>query len=281
MILGSATALSAEPNKAEGEKKENNKRQFYDELVDRSFLNERVVVKGDTVPIILKERNYGRYDRGLYNFLFIPKGQFALGLTANYGSFDSKDVQLLSVIDDFDFKGTIYSIKPSFAYFIRNNQSLGIKLNYTKGEADLGSLAVDIDDDLNFDIKGVKYTSHSVAGAIFYRNYVGLGRSKRFAVFNEVDLSFGGGKSRFIRHYNGVPRDTRTTSFETAINFSPGLCVFIQEYVSFNLSFGVFGVKFRNEKQTTDNEFDGSRFSTGANFRFNVFNINFGLGIHI
>lgn len=257
------------------------KRQFYDIEEDRSFLNEKVIVKGDTVSIILPEKNYGRYDRGLYNFLFIPKGQIALGLTANYGSFDSQDMQLLGVLEDFDFKGTIYSVKPTFQYFFRNNESLGLKFTYTKGKADLGHLAVDFDDDLNFDIHDVLYTTHTVSGAIFYRKYVGLGRSKRFAVFNDVDLSFGGGKSRFVRYYNDEPRDTQTRIFESALNFSPGLCVFIQDYVSFNVSFGVFGVYFRNAKQTTNGEEDGKRFTSGANFRFNIFNINFGLGIHI
>ncbi len=51
--------------------------------------------------------------------------------------------------------------------------------------------------------------------------------------------------------------------------------------VSFNVSFGVFGVSLRHEKQLTDNVVEGSRTSSGANFKFNLFNINFGLGVHI
>lgn len=258
-----------------------NKRQFYDVNEDRTFLNEKVIVKGDTVSVVLPEKNYGRYDRGLFNFLFIPKGQIALGLTANYGSFDSQDMQFLGVIEDFDFKGNIYSVKPTFSYFFRNNESLGLKFTYTKGDADLGHLAVDFDDDINFDIHDVRYTTRTVAGAIFYRKYVGLSSSKRFAVFNDVDLSFGGGRTRFVRYYNDEARDTRTRIFEAALNFSPGVCVFIQDYVSFNVSFGVFGVYFRNAHQTTNDVDDGKRFTSGANFRFNIFNINFGLGIHI
>lgn len=35
---------------------------------------ERVIVAGDTVDIILPERNFGRFDRGLFNYIFIPKG---------------------------------------------------------------------------------------------------------------------------------------------------------------------------------------------------------------
>ena len=51
--------------------------------------------------------------------------------------------------------------------------------------------------------------------------------------------------------------------------------------VSCHISFGVFGFYLRNEKQRENDEETGNRFTSGANFRFNIFNINFGLGIHI
>ncbi|HRN04977.1 MAG TPA: hypothetical protein PLL05_07995, partial [Muribaculaceae bacterium] len=40
-----------------------------------AMLDEKVIVGLDTVSIIIPEHNFGRYDRGLYNYLFIPKGQ--------------------------------------------------------------------------------------------------------------------------------------------------------------------------------------------------------------
>ena len=45
-------------------------------------------------------------------------------------------------------------------------------------------------------------------------------------------------------------------------------------------TFGVFGLKVHKESQSTNGEPDGSRVTSGANFRFNIFNINFGLGVH-
>lgn len=255
--------------------------QFATKQQDLSWMDEKVVVGKDTVSIIIPQRNFGRYDRGLYNFLFIPKGQWALGLTASYGSFDAKDVQMLSVIKDFDFKGTVYSVKPSVAYFWKNNQSVGIKFNYTHSDLNMPNLSVDFDDDLNFSIRDVSYYSDTYAVALYYRNYVGLGREKRFAIFNDVDLSFGGGVSRFKRYYNDELRNTQTDIFEAALNFSPGVCIFVMDYVSFNVSFGVFGIKMRSEKQRTNEVEEGSRFTSGANFKFNIFNINFGIGIHI
>lgn len=244
-------------------------------------MQEMVIVGQDTVPIVIPERNLGRYDRGLYNYLFIPKGKWGFGLTASYGELKTDDVQILSVLSDVDFKGKIYSIKPFISYFIRNNQSIGLRFNYSRGIGDLNNLTMDFDDDLNFSIHDVSYYTQSFSTSLFYRNYIGLNKSKRFGIFNEVDITFGSGSSRFKRIYNSEPKDTRTTVTRASLNFSPGVCVFIQEYVAFNVSFGVFGLNFKREHQVTDQIDEGSRFTSGANFRFNIFNINFGMMVVI
>lgn len=251
--------------------------------------NELVIVGNDTVPLVIKERNFGRYDRGLFNYLYIPKGKWSFGLTASYGELSTDDVQVLSVISDVDFKGKAYSLKPFISYFFRNNSSIGLRFNYSRGEADLGKLAMDFSDDLNFSIRDVSYYTQSYTTSLFYRNYIGFNRSKIFGLFNEVELAFGSGSSRFKRIYNDQPRDTRTVSTKASLNFSPGVCVFLQDFLAFNVSFGVFGLHLTNEKQTTygiDEEGnqiieDGHRFTSGANFRFNIFNINFGLMVVI
>lgn len=242
---------------------------------------EHVVVDGDTVPVILPEKNYGRFDRGLFNYIFIPKGKWGFGMTASYGELKTEDVQVLSILKDVDFSGKMYSVKPYISYFIRSNQAVGLKFDYTRGIADLGRLAVDFDDDLNFSLRDVSYYQQSFSVAAFHRAYVGLDRSGRFGIFNEVYLAFGSGSSRFKRLYNNEPKDTRTIITQGSINFSPGVCVFIQDYVSFNVSFGVFGLKWRKEDQMTDGIDEGSRVTSGANFRFNIFNINFGLMVVI
>ncbi|MDE5734879.1 MAG: hypothetical protein K2H83_07035, partial [Duncaniella sp.] len=249
--------------------------------VDPRLLDQTVIVGSDTVSIILPEPNYGRYDRGLFNFLFIPKGQWMFGVTASYGEFNSQDIQLLSLLKDFSFKGKTYAIKPYFSYFFRNNQSMGMRFEYTRSAADLGSLAVDFDEDLNFSISDVSYYSQMYTASVFYRSYVGLGTAKRFAIFNEVSLAFGSGASRFKRLYGGEPRDTRTNTVKFGLDFSPGVCVFIMDNVSFNVSFGVFGLHVTHDRQYTNGADEGSRTSSGANFRFNLFNINFGIGVTI
>lgn len=251
------------------------------DTISNPHLGEQVMVNGDTVDIILPQKNYGRYDRGLYNFLIVPKGQWMFGLTASYGEFGTEDFEILSILKDFDIHIKTYSLKPSIAYFFDHNQSIGIKFNYTRSNVDLDNMAFDFDDDMNFTINDVTFYSESYTASINYRNYIGLGAEKRFAVFNEVDLGFGSGSSRFKRIIGGEPRDTRTNSTTVSLNFSPGLCVFIMDNVSFNVSFGVFGLNMKKERQITDGVKEGSRFSSGANFKFNIFNINFGLAVNI
>ena len=232
-------------------------------------MDEKVIVGNDTVPLIIPERNFGRYDRGLFNYLFIPKGQWAFGLTASYGEFDASDVEVLQFLNDLNFNGRQYAIRPTVSYFFRSNQSVGLKFDYTRQEADVDHFAMNAGDDLSFDIRDVSFYSSKYSIGIFYRNYVGLGRSKRFAVFNEVALSFGSGSSRFKRPYNNVMHDTRTDMTEATLNFSPGICVFVVDHLSFNVSFGVFGLHMRHDKQVTDlHNTDGTVTPRGGRLPF-------------
>lgn len=244
-------------------------------------LDELVIVGNDTVSMILPERNFGRYDRGLFNYLFIPKGKWSFGLTASYGELNTEDIQALNILKGLDLGGKLYSLNPTISYFIRHNQSVGLKFVYSRGVLDLHKLAIDFDDDMNFSIKDVSYHNETYATGFFYRNYIGLGKDKRFAVFNQVDLMFQAGQSRFQRLYNNEPKDTRTSIIQASLDFSPGVAVFMHEYAAFNISFGVFGLKWRREHQLTNRVDEGVRFSSGANFRFNIFNINFGLMVVI
>lgn len=244
-------------------------------------LNEKVSFRGDTINMILKDRNLGRFDRGLFNYLFIPKGIWQVGLTASYGEFSTADLQVLDLISDIDFNGKLWSIRPYFQYFFKSNLSVGLRLGYTQGRANIGSFKVDIDEDMNFNLHDIMYKSNNYSASVTFSQYLGIARKGRFGVFNEVELALSGGDSDFHRPFNGEMRRTHTTSFQAALNFSPGVCVYVLDQVSFNVSLGVFGLNLKHEKQKVNDEELGSRTTSGANFRFNIFNINFGIAVNI
>lgn len=243
--------------------------------------NEKVLWRGDTIPMVLRSKNLGRYDRGLFNFLFIPKGTWKVGLTVSYGEFSTNDLQMMDLVSDVDFGVNTFNIKPYLSYFINNNLAVGVRMGYNRTRGNIDSFKLDIDEDMNFNLHDIGYRAESYGAAVMLQQYMGLTRRGRFGVYNEVELAFSSGSSDFDRPYNGELRRTHTTNMEARLTFSPGVSVFIMDNVSFNVSFGVFGFYLRNERQNVDGEPLGNRFTSGANFRINLFNLAFGLGIHI
>ncbi|MDE6134480.1 MAG: hypothetical protein K2F79_02780, partial [Muribaculaceae bacterium] len=86
----------------------------------------QIVIGKDTVDFIIPQKNYGRFDRGLRNYIFIPKGKWGFGATASYGELQTEDIQILSLLKDFNFKGKMYSIRPYVQYFVGNHQAVGL-----------------------------------------------------------------------------------------------------------------------------------------------------------
>jgi len=245
--------------------------------------SDSTVFNGDTIPLILRDRNLGRnrFDRGLFNHLYIPKGNWKFGLTASYGEFDSDDMEIMNLLTDIDLKIHAFSIRPSVSYFIKNNLSVGLRFGYTSAKGNIDSFKVDIDEDMNFNLHDIMYRNEGYTAAFILTQYYGIARRGRFGIFHEVELAFSSGNSDFQRPYSGELRTTHTTYMDAAINFSPGVSVFIMKNASFNISFGVFGYHIRNEKQSENGEHIGNRLTSGANFKFNIFNIKFGIGIHL
>lgn len=247
----------------------------------RLDVNEKVIVKGDTLPMVLKDRNLGRYDRGLFNFLYIPKGSWNFGLTASYGEFSTSDLEIFDLLSDVDINAHSFNIKPYLTYFIKNNIGVGVRMAYTRTVGNIDSFKLDIDEDMSFNLHDISYRSESYSAAVFMQQYMGLTRRGRFGIYNEVELSFSSGSNDFNRPFNGELRRTHSTTMKAALTFSPGVRVFIMENVSFHVSFGVFGFQLGNEKQSVNDVEEGNRFTSGANFKINLFNLAFGIGIHL
>lgn len=242
---------------------------------------ERTVFRGDTIPMVLKSRNLGRFDRGLLNWLFIPRGTWNLGVTASYGEVGTQDLEMFGVLDDINISANSFSVKPYITYFIKDNFSVGMRFGYNRSYAGIESFNINIDEGMEFNLSDISYRNQSYTAAAVATQYIGLTRRGRFSIFNQVDLSLTNGYSDFNRPFGDKMKYTRTQYTEGRLTFSPGVSVLMMENVSFNVSLGVFGFYLRHEKQTDNGAPLGTRLNSGANFRLNIFNINFGIGVHI
>lgn len=226
--------------------------------------------------LIPEKHLIGRYDRGIKNHLFVKEKTWITGLTVSYIGYDSKDTQFMSLLKDFNCDANMFAINPFVGFFIKNNVCVGMKMGYSKLHASLGNISIDIDDDMNFNLKDMTYNQELLSTTLFHRSYVGLDSGKRFGLFNETSLSLNMGTSHYERGTEEF-RDTKTNIRELQIGLNPGATVFIMENVSAEVSFGIVGFKYRQEKQTTDGVESGWRKSSGANFKINLLNISIGI----
>lgn len=243
--------------------------------------------KADTLPVkrgidLLRIKQVGRFDRGIVNYRFMPKGQTMVGLDASFWTFDSRESKLLfAYLDNFTFNARTVSINPFIGYFFKDNQAVGMKWGYKQTSGRLDNASIKIDDDVNFSLKDLGLKEEIYSCTFFHRSYIGLDAGKRFGLFNETSLNVGYGKSVFTRGADETLKETTTNIVEARLGISPGLAVFIMENVSVECSIGVMGLKYRQEKQTNNLGENGKHLNGGANFKINLFDLNLGLIISL
>ncbi len=220
--------------------------------------------------------------RGLSNYQYIPKNEWMFGITASYTGFDSNDNDLLMLIKDFNFTGSLIGVNPYVGYFVADNQCVGLKLGYSATTGQLGNFSLDIIEGMNISLTDLEYNAAFYSAGIFHRAYLGLTRGGQLGIFNETSLTYNYGVSHFVRgnEKSGIT-DTKTVSNEIALGLAPGLSVFIMDNVSASVSVGIVGLSYKHNKQYIGEEFVGEFMSSGANFQINILNINLGVTVHI
>ena len=231
---------------------------------------------GDTVPV--KQRTSERKrKRMITNYRFVAKGDIAAGLAVSFANYETENSQLFSLIEDFSGSVSAFAIKPFVAYFYKDNACVGLKYSNTKIDADLSSLYVDIDEDLNMSLgrTGFSYNLNSVS--LIHRSYVGLDSGHRFGLFNETSLGYSWGGMNYLRNLSSGPTQTNTDIHEFRLGLNPGLSVFVMDKFTVEASVGIAGFKMTRKRQTTNGEKSGWRNTFGMDYKFNIFNIQIGL----
>ena len=220
--------------------------------------------------------------RGLVDMsqVFVPKGQWLTGLTASFSTHDN-DMYDILVINDVESEGHTIKFSPMLGYAIRNNMVVGIKFGYSRNllRVDNGGLSIGGDSGISLSVDSYYSLKHSYEGSLFWRQYVPFGANKRFAMFSEAQLIFGGSQAKYVA---GVPvKGTYETSFSTTLNFTPGIAAFVTNDVALELNVGVMGVTFQTVRQVHNQVATGKRNESLMNFKINLLSIALGLAIYL
>ena len=238
-----------------------------------------------SVDITTLTPNEARARRGFStDASFVPRGQWIFGGTASYSTHTNKDYKFL-IVDNIDSEGYTVGVSPMIAYAIRKNMAIGVRFGYDRTLLSLDNASVSFSGtDINVDY--FHRIKHAYTGTIFWRPYIPLGHSNRFAVFAEVQLSLSGGQTRVVAE-NGVVDGmqnyvgTYSKSFGASIALQPGIVAFVTNNTALELSVGVFGIGVDRVTQLKNQVEEGEYMSSDMNFKINFLSIGFGVSFYL
>lgn len=232
---------------------------------------------------LVKTPNQMRKERGLTDVknIFVPKGQWIFGGTASYST-HSNDTYRFLIIEGINSVGYTVKVSPLVAYAFRNNMAVGARVIYSRSLLKLDNADLNFGDDgSGIDIKAKDFYSlkQSYSVAAIWRQYIPLGRSKRFALFNEVQLAVGGTTGKFA---NDSPvKGTFESGFEISLGVSPGIVAFATNNMAIELNIGVMGLSYSSVEQVHNQVTVGERKTSNMNFKVNIFSIGLGVAFYL
>jgi hypothetical protein len=252
----------------------------------------------DYVPGGKKLSRAQRFDRGLAfdtRTPSMPRGMWVAGLGGSYSQHDNNNYGVL-ILDALNSRGNTLTLSPMVHYVFANNQSIGVRFSYRHTLFDMDEARFNITPELEEMLVGTdgnlryRYESDNFMGFVSYRYYVGLGNSKRFLIFNEVQAGVGGGSAledAGRTDAGNYKRSTWQRSLNVKLGFSPGATVFVTNHMAVELQIGLLGYEYQRLTQehsvvaTTPGEIgtppvDGSRATHNVSAKFDLLSIAFG-----
>ena len=221
-----------------------------------------------------------RIDRGINDICYAYKGEMAIGFAASYGTLTSDDTDLMLILDGIDMKGSVFTLNPSFGYFIKDNICLGVRFGYTRTQGTLGHVSLNLGsaNDISMSLSDVGFKNRMTTMG----SYAGVDPKGHFGLFGELELMFRMGTSVFSYAPEGGVKSTDGSNMQVRIAFSSGVAVYIFPNVCCTLSFGLGGFQFSkvNQKDAAGNV-TGSRQASKLLLRLNLADIKIGLNFHL
>lgn len=221
-----------------------------------------------------------QFEPDIESSVFIPKGQWITGVSISYTQSTQNAYQFL-ILENLS--GDTYSFKcsPMLAYAFKNDMAVGVKFSYTRSLTKLQNADFVLGADTQFNVDHLYSLSHNYYGTIIYRNYFGLGSSKRFGFFNEIQLQLGGGQSKITKGVSADLTGAYERNFQLNIGIVPGLMVFLSNWSALEVNVGVLGFSYTDTHTINDQIYHSHRNSKFANFRINLLSITFGTTFYL
>ena len=220
------------------------------------------------------------FSRDIESVVFVPKGQWIIGLSVSYTQSNQDKYQFL-ILENISGNTYSFKISPMILFTVAPDLAIGGRFSYARSLTKVSNADIVLDAETDYTFDHLYRLSHNYYGSIIMRNYFSLGKSKRFGFFNEVGLQMGGGQTKLT---TGVGEDLTGTyerNFSLNVGLTPGICIFLSNYSALEVNVGLLGFNYTDTKAIKDQIYVSHRNSKSANFRINLFSITFGATFYL
>lgn len=220
------------------------------------------------------------FKRDLEQVPFIPKGQWITGASVSYSQADNDGYQFF-IVEDINGENYSFKVSPMVMYAFKDDLAVGGRLGYSRQMTKMETGTVKIDSETDYDVDNLYSISHSFHAAAAFRNYISMGKSKRFGFFNEVQIQYGLGQSKLCDGTGDDLSGTYERSHSFDIGVSPGVVMFLNNYSALEVNVGVLGFSCSYAKSTTDQIYVSNLRRNSANLKLNLMSISFGVAFYL
>lgn len=234
------------------------------------------------ITLFISLHVYGQkqWSRDIEQSVFVPKGQWITGVSVSY-SVSNQDHYQFIVFENINGDTYSFKVSPMVMYCFKDNLAAGARIAYSRSRTSLDGASVVLGSDTNYDIENLFSISQDWYGTAAFRNYINLGNSTRFGLFNECQIQVGGGQSKLVSGVGESLSGTYEKNVSLNIGLSPGLVMFLNNYSAIEVNVGVLGFNYSHTRSTTDQIYIANRSTKSANFKVNLFSIMFGATFYL
>lgn len=220
------------------------------------------------------------FSRDIEQHVFVPRGQWITGVSVSYTQ-DNQDNYQFLILENLNGDTYSFKVSPMLMYSFTDNMAAGGRFAYQRSRTKVDAASVVLDSETSYDIDNLYMISQNYFGTVAFRNYINLGSSTRFGLFNEVQLQLGGGQSKLSSGSGDDITGTFERNFQAHLGLAPGMSVFLNNYSAIEVNVGVLGFNYNHTHSVTDQIYIADRTTKSANFKVNLFSITFGVTFYL
>ncbi|MBO7396556.1 MAG: hypothetical protein J6T89_00680 [Bacteroidales bacterium] len=223
-------------------------------------------------------------DRGLGDprAVFIPKGNVAVGASFGYdrlaatGDDAGSGASVIGLVTGVKGNVNVFDASLNGAWFFRDNMSVGIRLGYTNTGLDLDNASLMS----MLEMSNKHYMQEQLTASLAARAYIPLFNSKVLALFAEGRLNGAFGYDKNFQNTERGKEGTFGNVTSLSLGIYPGVCVFVTDFVSFELSLPLLEGGYEWIDQTTGREHPAKMSRGFVHFKPGLLGINLGIAFH-